>query len=249
MLEVIRARFREELDYEHEATQQHWFAKIHAGDPNIRVPAVIADRSNKRVLCSEFVRGIGFDDAVGASVEDREAWARTLWRFVFKGNLVGGRFNADPHPGNYVFHEGGAVTFLDYGCVQPIERHEQTCARRMHVCAIEKREDDFKDATRQLFRTKRGRHEDLMLEFTRACFVPLFDQPFRFTKEYAASLVTVIKRVGKAVTKLDPKELNEMPADMFFINRLEFGLYSVLARLDVEVDYAAVEKGFWHEMD
>ena len=27
----------------------------------------------------------------------------TLWRFVFKGNLVGGMFNADPHPGNYLF--------------------------------------------------------------------------------------------------------------------------------------------------
>jgi len=31
---------------------------------------------------------------------------------------------------------------------------------------------------------------------------------------------------------------------MLFVNRLQFGFYSVLARLDVEVDYAAVERGF-----
>jgi hypothetical protein len=35
-----------------------------------------------------------------------------------------------------------------------------------------------------------------------------------------------------------------MPAEMLFVNRLQFGFYSVLARLDVEVDYAAVERGF-----
>ena len=31
-------------------------------------------------------------------------------------------------------------------------------------------------------------------------------------------------------------------ADMLFINRLQFGFYSVLARMDVEVDYASVER-------
>ena len=35
-----------------------------------------------------------------------------------------------------------------------------------------------------------------------------------------------------------------MPSDMVFINRLQFGFYSVLARMDVEVDYAAVENAF-----
>jgi len=32
-----------------------------------------------------------------------------------------------------------------------------------------------------------------------------------------------------------------------FMNRLQFGFYSVLARLDVEVDYAAVERRFLAE--
>src|SRR5258708_34683423 len=27
-------------------------------------------------------------------------------------------FNGDPHPGNYLFHPGGRVTFLDYGLVK-----------------------------------------------------------------------------------------------------------------------------------
>ena len=39
-------------------------------------------------------------------------------------------------------------------------------------------------------------------------------------------------------------EFFTMPPDMVFINRLQFGFYSVLARLDVEVDYSAVEEAF-----
>ncbi len=248
VLEVVRARFREELDYEHEAMQQKWFANLHRADDQIHVPAVVEERSSKRVLCSEFVKGMGFDDAIAAPLADREAWARTLWRFVFKGNLVGGRFNADPHPGNYVFHDNGRVTFLDYGCVQLIAADHQKAARDMHRHAIEGNEKAFFTAARELFHSKPGRHEDLMFEFTRACFEPLFTHPFQFTKDYAAGLVNDIKRISVATAKLKPAELNEMPADMFFINRLEFGLYSVLARLDVSVDYAAVEKGFWHEI-
>jgi hypothetical protein len=33
-----------------------------------------------------------------------------------------------------------------------------------------------------------------------------------------------------------------MPADFLFLNRLQFGFYSVLARLDVAVDYRAIEE-------
>jgi hypothetical protein len=34
---------------------------------------------------------------------------------------------------------------------------------------------------------------------------------------------------------------------MIFLNRLQFGFYSVLARLDVTTDYASVERRFLSE--
>jgi hypothetical protein len=38
-----------------------------------------------------------------------------------------------------------------------------------------------------------------------------------------------------------------MPRGILFINRLQFGFYSVLARLNVEVDYAATEQLYLQE--
>jgi predicted unusual protein kinase regulating ubiquinone biosynthesis (AarF/ABC1/UbiB family) len=113
VLNEVKARFREELDYRLEARRQGEFAQLFRGDPQIFVPPVIAERSSARVLTSEFVTGSSLDEAATLSEAERRAYAEALWRFVFKGNLVGGMFNADPHPGNYVFQAQGRVAFLE----------------------------------------------------------------------------------------------------------------------------------------
>src|SRR6185437_6110793 len=44
--------------------------------------------------------------------------AETIYRFVFRSLYEVRAFNGDPHPGNYLFHGGGRVTFLDFGLVK-----------------------------------------------------------------------------------------------------------------------------------
>jgi predicted unusual protein kinase regulating ubiquinone biosynthesis (AarF/ABC1/UbiB family) len=249
MLAVIRKRFGEELDYELEAERLRFFKKLHAGDALANVPAVIDDRSSKRVLTTELVRGASFEDACKASVAEREAWAKTLWRFVFRSNLVGGLFNADPHPGNYIFHDGGRVSFLDFGCVQPITIENRRNAAKMHDAAMRRDEPTFRDAARALIGTRPGKMEDLMFEYVRLTFSPLFESPFHVTRSFAASCVDGFKDMGTAARKLKDDEITPVSPDLFFINRLQFGFYSVLSRLDVTIDYAEIEKGFLHEVD
>jgi len=244
LLEVIRARFREELDYELEAARITAFAAIHAGDPTARVPSLVPERSSKSVLTTELVTGIDFEAACAAPREAREAWAETMWRFVFKGNMLGGMFNADPHPGNYIFHEGGAVTFLDYGCVQVIPEETRGHATSLHRAACDGDEAAFATYVRKVLRTKPGRQEDLSIAYSRQCFEPLFGSPYRITREYAAGLVAGMHTMGKEVRKLPDAEVFAMPSEMLFMNRLQFGFYSVLARLDVTLDYRRIERGF-----
>ncbi len=242
----IRARFREELDYQHEARQQLAFRALHAGDPLIQVPDVVRERSSRRVLCSEFVVGEPLEAVVSLPEAERRAFAETLWRFVFKGTLLGGRFNADPHPGNFLFHSAGSVTFLDFGCVQLLDETRRRNARALHGAAVAKDPRAFEEAVVALLGTRGGSYERAVLSYTRRCFEPLFASPFRLHSAFVADLV---RGVGALKAEMFAKDASFVmpPPGMAFMNRLQFGFYSLLARLDVEVDYAEVERRFLRE--
>jgi predicted unusual protein kinase regulating ubiquinone biosynthesis (AarF/ABC1/UbiB family) len=243
MLEVIRTRFREELDYVNEAGNLRTFATLHAGDPRVLVPELIEDRSSGRVLTTILARGKTFEEACESPEAERAEWARTMWRFVFKGTLVGGVLMADPHPGNYIFHEGGRVTFLDYGCIQSFAE-KRPHAVRVHRAALTRDEKAFAQAVFTMVAAKPGPLGDLAVSYTRECFRPLFESPYRMTKPYAAALVEGMRDMALVARKIPDEQFFTMPAEMLFVNRLQFGFYSVLARLDAEVDYAAIERGF-----
>jgi predicted unusual protein kinase regulating ubiquinone biosynthesis (AarF/ABC1/UbiB family) len=246
ILEEIKKRFREELDYSLEAERQNAFIALHRGDPTIRIPNVIADRSSGRVLTSDLAAGISLEEAALRSEPARAADAETLWRFVFKGNLVLGMFNADPHPGNYLFGEDGVVTFLDFGCCEPIVGERLTNARNLHRAALGKDEGLFAKSVTRVLKTEPGPFEDFAVAYSRRCFEPLFGSPYRITRDYAAGLVTALGDMKK-VAFSKGWNFTPLPEGMLFMNRLQFGFYSVLARLDVEVDYARVETAFLDE--
>jgi predicted unusual protein kinase regulating ubiquinone biosynthesis (AarF/ABC1/UbiB family) len=243
VLEELKTRFREELDYRLEAERQARFAEIFRGDPQIRIPEVIRARSSLRVLTSEFVHGARLDEAATSPDSERRSYAEALWRFVFKGNLVGGMFNADPHPGNYVFQPEGRIAFLDFGCVQPISARRMGPARALHRAAVERDDAAFAEQVRKIMETRGGLYEDLAIAYSRRCFEPLFASPYRVSREYVRGLVAEIGEMKRAIFKKGGNFV-PLPEGMLFMNRLQFGFYSVLARLDTEVDYAAVERAF-----
>lgn len=244
VLEEIRSRFREELDYRIEAERQSAFARVHEGDAQIIIPKVFPEHTARRVLTTEFMRGESLDAVSRLSENERMEICRTLWRFVYKGTLVGDMFNADPHPGNYFFQDDGRIVFLDFGCVQTVPAKRQPVARRMHRAACARDEAAFVEAGKVMLETRGGMHEKRVLAYLRRAFEPQFSSPYRITRDYVASLVAHMKDAGVETLRLDDGSFVPMPEGMLFMNRLQFGFYSVLARLDVAVDYASVEKSF-----
>lgn len=111
----LRERLVEELDYRIEAEHQRVFAEHYRDHPLIHVPAVNDELSTARVLTSELVQGAPFSEVVDWPDEERQLAAECLYRFAFGGIYQLHAFNGDPHPGNYLFHPGGRITFLDFG--------------------------------------------------------------------------------------------------------------------------------------
>jgi predicted unusual protein kinase regulating ubiquinone biosynthesis (AarF/ABC1/UbiB family) len=129
----IRERIGEELDYELEAQNQSSLARIFRGHPFIAVPEVITSLSRERVLVSEFVQGVGFEELKTRSQPERDRIGEIVFRF-FLGCLYRHRqFSGDPHPGNFLLLADGRVAFLDFGLFKRMEREpvelELACQR------------------------------------------------------------------------------------------------------------------------
>ena len=70
------------------------------------------------MITSELSGGARFAELASWPQHERDLAAETIYRFVFRSLYEVRAFNGDPHPGNYLFHRGGKVTFLDFGLVR-----------------------------------------------------------------------------------------------------------------------------------
>src|SRR6476659_1969495 len=70
--EELRLRVMEELDYEYEAQSQRTFARAYREHPFILVPDVLTRLSRRRVLVTEYVEGLQFEEVKARSQAERD---------------------------------------------------------------------------------------------------------------------------------------------------------------------------------
>ncbi|HTZ88266.1 MAG TPA: AarF/ABC1/UbiB kinase family protein [Solirubrobacteraceae bacterium] len=117
----VRERIIEELDYELEAQNQRALARIFEGHPFIVVPGVVTSLSRERVLVSEFVEGVGFEELKKRSQAERDRIGEIVFRFFLGCLYRHHQFSGDPHPGNFLLLGDGRVAFLDFGLFKRLE--------------------------------------------------------------------------------------------------------------------------------
>ena len=92
---------------------------LYAGDRDVHVPSVVADRSSRRVLTTELVDAMRFAEFVASAPQAAKDHAgEVIFRTCMSSLFRHGVYNGDPHPGNYLFHLDGRVALLDFGCVR-----------------------------------------------------------------------------------------------------------------------------------
>ena len=116
MLDELRDRVAEELDYHLEAEAQRAFAAAYDGDPDIYVPGVVTETDH--VLVTEWMDGTPLSKIISdGSKEERDRAGILLARFLFSGPARAGMLHADPHPGNFRLLADGRLGVLDFGAV------------------------------------------------------------------------------------------------------------------------------------
>jgi predicted unusual protein kinase regulating ubiquinone biosynthesis (AarF/ABC1/UbiB family) len=197
-----------------------------AGDERASEPPAAGDRS--------LLTG-GTDTDTGAAAQARrDAIATTLVRFAYRSLWQLAAIQADPHPGNFVFPRAtlddpalGRVAFLDFGCVRALDPAMVDALRGIATSVRDGDRSRFRDAVQALGVVGKPRGFDyehffaVMEHLHRPFLVPRFS----FDLEYV--------REGYALN--GPGSPNArtmaMPPAYIWVARLQWGLWSILARL------------------
>jgi predicted unusual protein kinase regulating ubiquinone biosynthesis (AarF/ABC1/UbiB family) len=255
MVEEVRVRITEELDYEVEANNQRLFASWYRDHPFIAVPEVVDELSTRRVLTTDLAEGVRFAEMETLDQDERNLAAETIFRFIFRSLWRFHGCNGDPHPGNYLFLPGGRVTFLDFGMARTFDQDTIDALLAPPRARIESPHDAH--AVR-LAEERAGWivknapiSDDQVLAYDDVMWEPYAnDAPFTFTPEYAVqfSRPWPLMPTTPPSYRLDKKSFDEtlrwanVPGPFVMLQRVNLALVNILGRLNATANWRRISE-------
>jgi predicted unusual protein kinase regulating ubiquinone biosynthesis (AarF/ABC1/UbiB family) len=248
-LDEIRKVFMDELDYTREAQMADLFRRMNRDDPDVVIPRVHHSLTTRRVLTTEMVGGLGYAEfCETADQEARNRAGTTIWRFTFRAMLQYGMLYADPHPGNYRFLEDGRVAFLDFGCVKVLPPELVAGIKRYMRAAMDSDWTEFDRACVEVLGyDPKDESWDLYRSYTMELMMPICAKgTWVCSPEKAKETVAYLVRGVKALALKEGETIPtmplvpKMPQDFTFVNRLQWGLASVLAHMRTEAAFRPI---------
>ncbi len=228
----LRERVMEELDYEYEAQNQRSFARAYRDHPFIYVPEVITRLSRRRVLVTELVEGMGFEQVKELPHEERSRFGEIVFRGSFGSIYHLQHFNADPHPGNYILLADGRVAFLDFGMTKKLDHEQIVLEQRAFDAASREDPEAFREALHELGFVKNPSKLDAerLLEHMRAVGGWYIED--REIEISARRVMKIIESTNDPRSEYyDLMRREAMPADELMGRRMEIGVVAVLGQL------------------
>ncbi len=156
LVEEFAVTSLEEVDYLHEAASSERFAAVFADDARVAVPAVVWERTSRRVLTLEDVTAIKITDVDGllAAGVDPADVAPVFAAVMFDQLFTHGFFHADPHPGNLFVSQAAdgswRITFIDFGMMGEVPPTLRGGLRKLLIAAASRDGKGLVDAIRDV---------------------------------------------------------------------------------------------------
>ena len=239
----VRELVLEEIDYELEAQHQRTFARAYRNHPFIFVPDVVTELSRRRVLVSEWVDGMRFQEMLELPQEERNRIGEIVMRFYFHSMDYVGRFNTDSHPGNFPRRDDGSLAFIDFGNVKVVSPVWLGDFKRALRAAGAGDREGFRDAIVDLGYVHRPEHLDvnwLLQQVLATGGWFLRDQDLQLDPEYVAHVIAYAmdpQLIGHGIRVA--RDLKIPPEEIWF-RRVEVGVFAVLGQLRAS--------GNWHRI-
>lgn len=239
LIEEIRARVIDELDYRLEADAQRAFATAFADDPDFLVPSVVA--SAPKVVISEWIDGTPVRHVISdGSQADRDRAGELLSTLTFAGPARAGYLHADPHPGNYRLMADGRLGVLDFGAVKSLPDGLPAFIGECIRLVIDERADDAMAALREHGFVQPHIEVDAqeLLDYLSPILAPLTSDTFQFTREWLKAEAARLTNPRGPAMRFG-RMLN-LPSEYLMIHRVFIGSIGILCQLRAEAPYAQI---------
>jgi predicted unusual protein kinase regulating ubiquinone biosynthesis (AarF/ABC1/UbiB family) len=154
------------------------------------------------------------------------------------------RFNGDPHPGNYLFHGGGRVTFLDFGLVKQFTDDEMaTFVGMVRSAAYEHDVPTFRRIVEDAGMLRRGApaDDDAIGDYFGQFYESVKDDKVvTWSSEYASRIVRHTFDRSSPIS-----QFATVPRAFVFIQRINLGLYALLGELRATGNYRRMAEELW----
>jgi predicted unusual protein kinase regulating ubiquinone biosynthesis (AarF/ABC1/UbiB family) len=244
--EELKERVSEELDYELEAQNQRSFSRGYRGHPFIYVPDVVTRLSTRRVLVSEWVEGMGFEEVKELPQEEKDRFGEIVFRFCFGSIYHLQHFNADAHPGNYLWMEDGKVAFLDFGMTKHLDKDQI----ELEITALDAAYEEDPEALRValhdlgfLNNPKKVDAERLMEHVRTVGGWYMEDREVTVDSNRVMKAIAAVSDPRSGFFDLMRRE--NVPANELMGRRMESGLLAVLGQLQATRNWYRIGREWW----
>lgn len=234
LVDELRARVAEELDYLKESESQRAFAAAYEGDPEFVVPHILA--AAPYVLVSEWIDGVGLSHIIAdGTPEERDRYATLYQRFLLSGPQRAGLLHADPHPGNYRVTEDGRLAVLDFGAVAHLPDGLPPAMGNLLRVAMNSDADGVLEGLREegFIKPNIALDAQALLDYLSPLVEPARHDEFHYSREWIRGEFERLRDPRSEEFSVGVK-LN-LPPNYLLIHRVWLGCIGVLCQLDATV--------------
>lgn len=237
MLGEITRKLYEELDYDNEKTNQETIYKIWASygeDEKITIPKIIPQLCSKTILTSSLL--VGAEDMFffikNSTIEQRNYIGLLIFKFIYVTLFKHNIFYSDIHYGNFLIKDKTELCVVDFGCISEVDDDFLTNVKKLYNSIYDDDSTSFYEIMLCMGiipKNKKISEKSMvyLYEFFKIQFAPLIVKDFVFTEAWMATCT------GKDMSLAKEWQL---PTNCVFFNKINYGLYHVLMKLEMKCD-------------
>jgi len=243
LISEIESRLYEEVEYELEAKNYHFFATQMKMD-GVVIPKVYEEFSTSKVLATEFIFGHSLEEylATNPTQESKNAYAQLIFDSFFYSLYHLGLIHADPNPANFIFMEDGKLAMIDFGCIKKVDAVFLKAYNALHLALIEDVSDEeimehyikFDMIPLDTKANMQSFYKEVIFPLERFYIEPLMEERYDFKIHHDFS-----KRGFETIFEVQKKQYNsvhKLNEEYIFLDRTLLGYYAMFEKMEATIE-------------